>query len=300
MTPPRSSPLPPWSPSASALRLLVTLGLLAVVGTAFVGSVRRLDAQQVQRLQARSAQVRQPLDSASWARVLDISVSPELGQTLGISAADAPEVSAQLSASREGDLMLEQTRQGDVLKLRLAAAEGRLPLAIPLDGSSIWPGKLDIRLPTALPLRLSLTRVAESSVLDLRRVQLERLNYVGGGSLNLTLPERGPSQTNLQSSGGVMTVTLLPGASRATLKATSKGGDLLLNVPASARVTLRLQLSASLSRTFSDLPKRFEYQPTGRGSLTRIYIQRGQPGGSQLTADLKLDNGLLVVNGGSP
>ena len=297
MTPPRSSPLPPWSPSAAAWRLLITLGLLAVVGSAFVGSIKRLDAEEVQRLQAQSAQVRQPFAGLSGARVLDVSVSPELGRTLAIAA--APEFSARLSASREGDLQLSQTRQGDMLKLRLASAPDRLPLAIFLDGSTIWPGKLDIRLPSALPLHLSLTRVAEDSVLDLRRVQLERLNYVGGGSFNLTLPERGLSQTNLQSSGGAMTVTLSPGSSRATLKATSKGGDLLLNVPASARVVLRLQLSASLSRTFSDLPKSFEALPAGRGSLTRTYLQRGQPGGPQLTADLKLDNGLLVVNGGS-
>lgn len=309
MTPPRSrsSPFPGWSLPAALLRVSVTLGALVVLGALFVASVQRSD---LSGLKTQSSHVQHPLTGV---RHLTLTLSPQLSHTLRLSSSGSGGLRAQLSASREDELRLQRapllsstvfgTALGAVyndppgsLALKLSRRLREWPLMIQLDGQSGLPGTLALTLPQRLPLTLMLQRPADDSDLDLRYLSLERLNFVSDkGQLRATLPERGQPQLSVRSTSGDLNLTLPPGDTRTTLDARSESGNVTLNVPSSARVSLTVQFSGPSSSADVTLPASF--QPiSAPNRQSRRYLQPGRPAGPALTARLDLKNGSLIVN----
>lgn len=278
-----------------------------LLGALFVASVQRRD---LSGLKAQASQVQHPLTGVQH---LTLTLSPQLGHSLRLSASNSGGLRAQLSASRKDDLRLERapppsgTATGPAtgavssdppgsLALKLSRRLRTWPLMIQLDGHSGLPGTLALTLPRRLPLTLVFQQPADDSDLDLRELGLERLTFVGGaGQLRATLPGRGQPQLSVRSTSGDLNLTLPPGDVHATLDARSESGNVTLNVPSSARVSLTVQFSGPSSSADVTLPPSFQ-QISSLDRQTRRYLQPGQPAGPALAARLDLKNGALTVN----
>jgi len=304
VTPPRSSPFPHWSLPAALLRVSVTLGILTVLGGLFVASLHRSD---LSALKAQSSRVQQPLTGV---RRLSLTLAPQLGHTLRLGSAGnlgAPALSAQLSASRQDELRLRpaptpsgtssggQPASSD-LALVLSRHLRAWPLMIDLSSQSGLPGTLSLTLPRRVALNLDLQQPADDSDLDLRALNVEQLTFsAGNGALRASLPQHGTPQLDVRSTGGDLDLTLPPGDARTTLDASSESGNVTLNVPSSARISLTVTLSGPASPADLTLPENFRAVPAPNRQ-TRRYLQAGQPGGPVLTARLELAGGSLTVN----
>lgn len=300
--------LPSWSLAAALLRLSVTLGLLAVLGMGFVFSLKRVNLDQ---LLAQTSRVEQPLGAAEH---LNLTLAPDLSQTLTLSASDSPRLSAELSASREGDLRLSPAplpsssysraappSQNEV-SLILKRSWRDLPPFVRLGTQNGLPGHLKVKVPTTVPLRLNVQQPADQTTLDLHDLNVERLIFSSArGQWNVTLPESGQPDLTFKTEGGVLTLKLPPGKAQLTLSATSVGGQLVLNVPPTARVKLTVK---QLGEAATQLPPSFQpldSHEVGRNSARiRTYLQAGHPDGPQLTATLSFTGGSLIINGVSP
>ncbi|AZI42589.1 hypothetical protein EHF33_07390 [Deinococcus psychrotolerans] len=307
-----NSALPAWPLSAALLRLSVTLGVLFLLGVGFVFSLKPVDLKQ---LEAQISRVERPLGAAER---LSLTLAPDLSQTLMLSGSDAPGLSAELSASREGDLKLSaaplpnqlpsdrlpnsaQTPQKEVA-LTLSRTWRDWPLLIQLGGQNGLAGHLKVRVPRNVPLRLNVQQPADQTSLDLQRLNLERLTFSSArGQWNVTLPESGQPDLTFKTEDGVLKLILPEGTARSTLSATSVSGQLVLRVPLTARADLTVK---QLSGATINLPPSFqELDSAGSGrdsARLRHYLQAGQPDGPQLTATLSLTGGSLTVKGVSP
>ncbi|TSA83698.1 hypothetical protein FNU79_11865 [Deinococcus detaillensis] len=307
-----NSALPAWPLSAALLRLSVTLGVLFLLGVGFVFSLKPVDLKQ---LEAQISRVEQPLGAAER---LSLTLAPDLSQTLMLSGSDAPGLSAELSASREGDLKLSaapllnrlpsdrlpnsaQTPQKEVA-LTLSRTWRDWPLLIQLGGQNGLAGHLKVKVPKDVPLRLNVQQPADQTSLDLQRLKLERLTFSSArGQWNVTLPESGQPDLTFKTEDGVLTLILPEGTAQSTLSAASVSGQTVLRVPLTARADLTVK---QLGGATINLPPSFrELDSAGSGrdsARVRHYLQEGQPDGPQLTATLSLTGGSLTVKGVSP
>ena len=272
-----------------------------MLGVLFVASLHRSD---LSALNARSSRVQQPLTGV---RRLSLTLPPDLSHSLKLVSSSAPGLSAQLSASRQDELRLrpalppskatpssnDPTRD---LALTLSRHLRAWPLVLQLDAHSGLPGTLRLILPRHLPLTLDLQRPADDSDLDLRALNIEQLTFGGGnGALRASLPQHGTPQLDVRSSGGDLDLTLPPGDARTTLDTSSESGNVTLNVPSSARVSLMVTLGGPSSPDDLTLPASFLAVPAPNRQ-TRRYLQAGQPGGPVLTARFDLAGSSLTVN----
>jgi hypothetical protein len=295
----RSSPFPRWAPAAAAGRLLLSLLALALLGAAFVSSLRPVDPRAIQKQTARFDTV------LGGARRLDVHLPFEMARHLRLVSAPAsasPAFAARLIGSRPGTLSARQRPSGAGTRLDLRRALGDLPTYIQIGSSSVESGvpeTLSLSVPQGLPLSLWLTHSADDATLDLRRLSLEALNFASThGDLSATLPERGRPRLNLSTDTGTVELTVPPGPARTTLLLSSGSGDLRLRVPPSAQVQLDLRLGDQDPRSPDkvSLPGTLRFAGLiGKAGQVRRYVQTGTPGGPRLHATLTLNSGALSV-----
>ncbi|AWN23206.1 hypothetical protein DKM44_08185 [Deinococcus irradiatisoli] len=287
---PRTTPFPHWSLPAALLRISITIGLLTALIVAFFASLERRDVGQ---LAAGSVAVlTAPVGAAQR---LNLTVAPNTSHTLQLRA--APDFTARLTASRRGDLRLTpRPSPAGERRWTLSRAVQGLPVLIQLDAQSGLPGALSLDVPGRVPLTLSLSRSADDTDLDLREVQLERLNVAAsGGQLRATLPLRGQARLSLSGSGSRAALRLPPGTARLTLDARLSGGSLSLTLPPGAQV----QLDVRSSGAPIPAPPGFEVS-TLPDRRTRRYVQVGRAGGPRLSATLNLTDTTLILQGDLP
>lgn len=304
-------PLPAWSLPAALLRLSVTLGVLSVLGVGFVFSLKRVNLEQ---LQAQTSRVEQPLGTAER---LNLTLAPNLSRALTFSGGNSISLSAELSASREGDLRLSAAPLPSHLPSRLPSyAEPRpkevwltlhrawrnLPPFIELGGQNGLPGNLKVRVPKTVPLRLNVQQPADQANLELQNLKVERVIFSSArGRWTVTLPSGGQPDLKFNTEGGDLTLNLPEGTAQTTLSATSVGGQILLRVPLTARVKLTIKTSNTADLQLPPSFQELNAAESGRDSAqTRHYLQAGHPDGPQLTASLNLTGGSLTVKGVSP
>ena len=308
MRPLRASPFPRWAPAAAAGRLLLSLLALALLGVAFVYSLRPTDPRTVKD---RAALVQTSLVGV---RRLDLRLPPDLAQHVRLSAAvlggplDQPVFAARLSGSRPGALSVRRrpggagTRPDPGTRLDLRRALNDLPSFIQIGWSSLTgglPDTLSLQVPQGLPTSLWLSRAADDSVLDLRRLDLAELNFAGDRDhLSATLPQRGAPQLKVSTNTGDIDLDLPPGQADVNLVLSSLSGNLKLRLPPGAQVRLDLRLGDQDPSDPDEvsLPGSLRFAGLiGREGQVRRYVQIGTPGGPRLRAALSLGSGALSV-----
>ncbi|WP_293912373.1 hypothetical protein [Deinococcus sp.] len=309
MRPLRASPFPRWAPAAAAGRLLLSLLALALLGVAFVYSLRPTDPHSVRD---QAAQVETVLGEA---RRLDLRLPSELARHLKLVSRPASRsavFAARLTGSRPGALTVRRRSSGAGpnsagpnsagTRLDLRRALGELPTFIQIGASSTEsgvPDTLSLSVPEGVPLSLWLTHSADDAALDLRRLDLEALNFTSdSGDLSATLPERGRPQLRVSTDTGHLELTVPPGPAQTNLVLSSGSGEVRLKLPPTAQVRLDLRLGDQDPSDPDEvnLPASLRFVTLiGKEGQVRRYVQTGRPGGPRLRATLTLGSGALSV-----
>lgn len=236
-TPARLSPRTPWPAAGVALRLGISLALLAVTVPLLYRAgqaseiVRELHAAPLPAGMISTQDGRFSTTGAATTP-LRVSIRSELN-TLNLSAGPATGSAPGLQAAYSGNpvsgtLLADQDGRRVSLRVRLRGPVLRLD-----------PGVLNVQVNPATPLSLDIQGRGETR-LDLRRTVLSDLRlHQDLGETRVSFPAQGEYRADLQPGVGTATLTFPAGDYRARLRVRSDLGSVEVHVPAGANVHLQ-------------------------------------------------------------